>query len=182
MAEERGVESPPYPGRGTTVKSMYRHLELLRDWIVAEQGVLTEIVPQLADQMNAPESLSHLNVWQGVALPDQHSTYQYVRRVRETWDYILREHEESWDSKIAFQKRASIVGFATAILDNCFVNSEQREMREEAHAQQLRNRLQSMQQILARTFTPPGMLGPIAEEIDWDSVFPAESQENSDGS
>jgi hypothetical protein len=160
---------------------MFQVLSQLREWIIEEQGLLCALIPQFADQINVPDELPPASVWDGVSLADQYSTYTYVRRIRESWDLTLREHEDSWDSNGSFQKRASIVGFATALLNNCFINSEQREAREEAHAQQVRRRLLSMQQMLARTFTPPNMEQYATGEIDWDSMFQSQAEED-DGS
>lgn len=153
MADE-GITSPPFPTDVVTAKGLYRYLQYLQSWLAEAlpqlQGEMLALaqkescpavraaIERSCEKLHAVGAIPPITVWEGVSLNDAYLTLQYVRTVREAWDTALREHEDSWDCKLAVFKRYSALLLAQTILDEGFTSPEVREMKQQkAYAQRV---------------------------------------------
>jgi len=159
MPEQDGTTSPPYPSQVTTSPGLYRYLELLRAWVVEQQQELVPLVPRKHRHKidDEPGSFPPLSVWENVSVVDKYWVLMYIRKIREGWDYTLREHEDSWDSKLALRKRFSLLFSAMHILKEAFVAPEVREMRNQQAADQHNAQMQTLEKHLREVLVPPEM-------------------------
>lgn len=133
MSNEPVITSPPYPGRATTVRSLYRDICSFREWILEQQREIYERVPpKLRDRIVSPPAVDTLDRWQlMVAVEDHYTAYRYVRHIREWWDQVVREHEDSWDSRLCVRKRFHLLNLASYVVQEAFVDAEKREAKEQ---------------------------------------------------
>lgn len=185
MQPSDGTTSPPFPSQITTSKGMYRQLELLRQWVIEQQQDLIPLVPRKHRHKidDEPGTLPAETIWENVGVVDKYHVLMYVRRIREGWDYTLREHEDSWDSKLAVRKRFSLIFSAMHILKEAFVSVEVREMRNEAAMERHSAQMKALETHLRSVLIPPEMQQDAAassaagEEGDLSDWFDGEAPE-----
>lgn len=152
---EGGAASPPYPTMATTSPGLYQHLRLLRAWVIETQAYLQDLVPQkVVESFAEPPSLGTVAIWENVGVIDKYSLLMYLRQIREGWDYILREHEDSWECKLALRKQVGLVETACSVLADAFVTAEVREMKEEQAAKQVRRQHRAFQAAVRKMIVP----------------------------
>ena len=129
---EEIISSPPFPGEMPNASLLYRKLAGLRLWLVEQQEILRLRVPsQAISKLVEPDNLAAETVWTNVSVPDQFGIFVALREIRELWDAVIREHDDSWDSQFCVRKRFAIVVRAQFVLNEAFVSSEAREMKRE---------------------------------------------------
>lgn len=155
--ETDGTTSPPYPSQVTTSKGLYRTLELLRLWVIEQQADLVPLVPRKHRHKidDDPNTLPSESIWENVGVIDKYWVLMYVRKIREGWDATLREHDDSWESKLALRKRFSILFSALHILKEAFVSPEVRELRNQQAADQHNAQIQTLEKHIRQVLVPP---------------------------
>jgi hypothetical protein len=133
---------------------LFRYLDQLRDWAVEQMDILSEFVPDQVKALKTPDDIPEYTVWEGVAVSDQYAVFMHCRYVRETWDAIFRDHEDSWDSNLAVHKRLVAVRSAVLGLDEAFVDPETREAREHDEAKRAKDRLRLIRQAVSKAIAP----------------------------
>ena len=197
MSDE-SISSPPYPSDIVTAKGLYHYLQLLQSWLAGVLPGIKQEMTELAWKQtvpNAREAIEHgrdqlhdvgalppATVWEGVGLSDAFQTFQYLRMARERWDQILREHEDSWDSKLAVFKRFSVMCLAQVILEEAFTSPEVREMKQQKAYARLAAQQKAIQKHLNQVLLPPEMRddaesGPAVDSSDW---FGSKTEEEDD--
>ena len=162
---DEGITSPPYPGNATASSSLYRHLAALRLWLVEQQAILRLHVPQkYADQLVEPDNMAAETVWDHVGVVDKYTTLMYCRRIRESWDHVVREHEDTWDSKLSLKKRFSVVLMCQHILHEAFVDPELREARQQTTIDRAQHEMKLINDHLKKVLIPPELQESDAEE------------------
>lgn len=156
-----GIESPPYPTDHTSALMLYRYLALLRRWLLGEQSRLralpTDVFPDDYRKRiaGALPPLSSEGSWDLTSVMDKYITLMYMRRIRETWDHILREHEDqTWDRPLAVSKRCSVVLMSRYLVREAFVDSEQRALRGNA-LEDTREHMRALDNYLRDVLLPP---------------------------
>ena len=124
------LTSPPYPGVSIQAKGLYQCLDQYRDWVLERLKVLHEFSPDTVESLKPPAETPKYGVWEYVSVADKFCVLQQARYLREVWDAVVREHEDSWDSSLALQRRYNVVHAAIEMLDEAFLNPEVRENRQ----------------------------------------------------
>lgn len=129
MSRDEEIESPPYPGEGSTTDLMYDRLKELRDWVLRCRTELNEFAGTEAVPNPKKFPKKEIYATQPVLVQFQH--FMMMRNIREAWDELLRDHEDSWSSKMAIRRRMMLVTTAADMLSEAFVPFEVREARAE---------------------------------------------------
>jgi hypothetical protein len=161
-----GITSPPYPRLTATSTSLYFRLGELRDWVLEEMRNLSQDVPEQVEMIKVPDPIPLITVWENVSVADKFAVLTHARHVRESWDHIIREHEDAWDSALAIKKRLMLVNSASLGLDEAFVDPETREAREQKQVDHINKKMRVVRQMIGRALTPEGIFGPDDEEED----------------
>ena len=120
-----GIMSPPYPSETTNSRMLYRHIAAMRAWVVEQQEVLRPLVPaKFTESLVEPPTMESVTFWDNVSIIDKHTVLMWIRKIRETWDILLRQHEDAWDTKFALFQRYSVVHSAMMVLTQAFVGRE----------------------------------------------------------
>lgn len=131
MSDE-SISSPPYPGLATGSRGLYRDLMELRTWLEEEQEQIKyKIKGKFASNLEKPDNMAAECVWEGVGVVDKYVVLHRMRQLREGWDGVLRDHEDTWDCKMALKRRYDLFMLAHYILREAFINPETREFREQ---------------------------------------------------
>lgn len=129
---DESISSPPFPGLATTTRGLYRDLIEMRAWLVSEQEQLKYVIKgKYAQRLEEPDNVASENIWEGIGVIDKYTVLSRMRQLREGWDAVLREHEDSWDSQLARRRRFDLFMLAHYILKVAFVSPELREAREQ---------------------------------------------------
>ena len=161
-----GTTSPPYPSEQTNSRALYNHLEAVRQWVIDQQDTLRGLIPEkYAERLVPPDDLECLEFWDNISVIDKHTVLVWLRRIREGWDQILRQHEDSWDSKLALSKRYSIVINTMHVLQESFVSPELREHQNKQAADKARRRSKLIDQHLQSVLIPDELKDEINEEV-----------------
>jgi hypothetical protein len=170
MTKEYGeVDSPPYPELKTTALMMYRNLHELRSWAIVQINYMRTDpdVPQARlAELEYPAELPNEAVWELMSIADRFTALIYTRRIRETWDAVLREHEKDWDSKLCLQKRFFLVKTALSVLVEAFVDPETRHGDHNDNIRYVHYRINSFTKSMLDIVTPPEMREQIEPEYD----------------
>ena len=155
MEDSTQISSPPYPGGVTRIDTLYRYLAALRLWLVEQQEALRLLVPpKHAAQLKEPDNLAAETVWGGVSVVDHYTVLMYLRMIREGWDHVIREHEDTWDSKLALKKRFALAVMAQHVLDEAFISPELREARNQTAMDTILHELKARQDKLKELMNP----------------------------
>lgn len=130
--DNESISSPPYPGLATTSRGLYRDLIEMRAWLISEQEQIKySIKGKYAQHLEEPDNVASQDVWDGIGVIDKYVVLTRMRQLREGWDGVLREHEDSWDSQLAKRRRYDLLMLGHYILKEAFVSPELREAREQ---------------------------------------------------
>jgi len=160
------INSPPYPRMTATSASLYRRLSELREWVLEEIEILREEIPDQVERLEVPEKIPPTTVWGNVSVADKFSVLTHARHIRESWDHIIREHEDAWNSALALKKRVMLVNSAITGLSEAFVDPETREAKEQEYFDKTRKRMKIIRQQIGRALTPEGLFEEDDEDKD----------------
>lgn len=165
MPEFNGIVSPPYPNEQTTAERLYDQLGELRAWVIERQNELEAVLkPKYASRLVPPGPLDSLAYWNATSVIDKYTVLIYMRRIRESWDNIIREHEDAWNSRLSLKKQFNIVLLAQHVLADAFVNPELREARNQQAQDEAAKRMKLIDDHLRRVLTPPELQEDTQEE------------------
>ena len=127
------VESPPYPGEHTIPGVLFEHLRSLRGWVdqeVAKLGSVRDVIPKYASlpAKDGFERQPILYLWQ---------TFIHMRKIRESWDHLLRTYEADWDDAVCIRGRALILQQAVILMNSAGRSPETREIEAQRQAERL---------------------------------------------
>ncbi len=142
MSEE--IISPPWPTESTRVDALFDVMKELHGWASRHREVVNresdhDAVPPLRD-------VPRKEVHDYLPVPYHYANYAAVRKIRELWDALVRDHEDAWGSKTAFQRRRGLVAACVEFLNNAWLSQEAREARSAAAQDQF------LKDSLARSF------------------------------
>lgn len=133
------ILSPPFPGDGATghvlfnlLKDLWKWVDIHRDDI--NEAMSKEVVPEL--EPFPKENKGYLCQ----AIVTQWTHFLIMRRIREAWDDVVRNHEDAWDSRLCVGQRAMLFQGAALLLNDAFIPYERRE----ASRHRNMNRMQKM--------------------------------------
>lgn len=163
-SEQDDVLSPPYPALKATTTNLYRILYALREWSIVQVNQLKEAVPpHKADELDYPDPLPSEGVWEIISVVDHYTALMYTRRIRETWDAILREHELDWESTLCLKKRFYLVQSTLHVLQESFIDPDTREERYIDSFKEVQSRLRRFAEHLNHLIVPPELRAPPEE-------------------
>lgn len=157
MAEE--ITSPPWPTDSTQVDTLFDVLRQLHHWAgeyrtLVNAGSDHQAVPPLRD-------LPRKAVHDALPVVYHYSNYLGVRRVRELWDALVRDFEDSWDSAAAFARRRQLVAVTVEFLNNAWLSQEAREAKVAAAQEQfLKDSMAKSFGLLLSPLQPPDPFAP----------------------
>jgi hypothetical protein len=164
---EQGLTSPPYPGVLTTSDRLYCQLGELGHWVIHEQDVLRPLIPErFAEKLTHPDNMPALTVWNNIGIVDKYTVLMYLRTIRESWDLILREHEDAFDSQLALKKRFSVVTTAHFVLREAFTSPEVRELKQQREVTQAQQEMAALQKALRQIMAPAIHEDAVEEQAD----------------
>lgn len=142
MSEE--IKSPPWPTESTRVDGLFQAMQELHAWATDYRVLVNaasdhEAVPPLRD---VPRKAVH----DALPVVYHYTNFIGVRKIRELWDALVRDHEDSWDSKAAYLRRRSLVTACVLFLNDAWLSGEAREAKQVAQQQQF------LQDSLAKSF------------------------------
>lgn len=173
-SEQDDVLSPPYPALSATMTNQYRILYALREWAIVQINQMKEEVPpSKAAELEYPQPLPSEASWEIISIVDHYTSLMFTRRIRETWDAILREHEQDWDSKLCLKKRYYLLQSTLHVLKESFVDPEERKERYVNSLKETEERMRIFAQNLNNLIVPPE-LRPPEQAVDQD---PEEDEE-----
>lgn len=150
MSEE--IVSPPWPTDSVRVDTLFEKMKELHAWA----AVLREAVNRDSDHQAIPplRAVPRKSVHDALPVPYHYANFVGVRRVRELWDSLVRDHEDSWDARAAFVRRRNLVAAAVEFLNNAWLSQEAREAKMVAAQEQF------LKDSLAKSFGFPIGLSP----------------------
>ena len=160
-----GIMSPPYPSETTNSRMLYRHIAAMRAWVVEQQEVLRPLVPaKFTESLVEPPTMESVTFWDNVSIIDKHTVLMWIRKIRETWDILLRQHEDAWDTKFALFQRYSVVHSAMMVLTQAFVDPKTREFNQEKALAKIRQRQALMDKHLRDVLIPDEIRDDVERE------------------
>lgn len=124
MASEN-VLSPPYPGEGTTASHLWGHVHALCSWVNKSRGEVNDHCKRAL----VGEVVFHQTqkVFAGQSVVAQFRALALMRRVRESWDHLIRQFEGDWDSPECLVQRAMLLSAASHCIEDLHKSFELRE-------------------------------------------------------
>lgn len=138
--------SPPYPGDGTTTQLIYQRLKELREWANKYLDEINELAGQ--EQIPPVKKFPRYEVYASQPILIQFEHFVILRQIRESWDELIRDHEDSWDCRQALRRRAMLVSTAAFTLNEAFIPFEVREANTERKLEKLQKRFKHLRTYL----------------------------------
>lgn len=145
--------SPPYPGPGATADLVYALLGELRSWVLHYRDKVNSQIGRA--EVPVPRELPRASTYSAQPIIEQFRHFMIMRQIREQWDTLIREFEESWDSKPAFRGRVMLLQAASVTVNEAFVPREVREARSVKHMDHIQKAFDSVGRLF-EAFTEPG--------------------------
>lgn len=101
---------------------LYKELENLFAWVEKQRSQLLELLGR--DDLFGPNPLARKTIHENMSVDQHYHNYRMLRHIRESWDVVVRDHEDSWDSKPAVSQRCAVVGLAILTLNNALLSRE----------------------------------------------------------
>jgi hypothetical protein len=138
------ITSPPWPTDSAKADTMFDVLKDLHRWA----GEYRDVVNTGSDHaaIQPLRAVPRKAVHDSLPIAYHYANFVGVRRIRELWDALVREYEDSWDSAAAFARRRWLVGLCVDFLNNAWLSQEVREAKQ-ATAQEA-----FLRQSVARSF------------------------------
>lgn len=133
MADElllEDIQPPPNPRQYTNIDDLHRVFTALHEWAVQHIQLFAVLLPEDAKSVSlrAIPTKAFLHNQPLVILTEQLTR---VRRIREWYDYLVRENEDNWTAKPVLQNRLALLQTTILTLGQLSETLEQRELREE---------------------------------------------------
>lgn len=130
MFDEEELQSPPYPPETCPSRSLLRHIDELRDWVLHYRDSLNAIADN-QEEIPFPREIPTHDAYESVSVVDKYTTLNVMRRIREAWDHLIRSNEENWNAESSIEGRSCLVRYAASLFSEAFVDSETREAKTE---------------------------------------------------
>lgn len=126
MAEE--IVSPPWLNDSARVDTLYDRLKELHQWA----SHYREVVNQASDHqaVAALREIPRKAVHDALPVVYHYANFMSLRRIREHWDALVRDYEDSWDTKVAFAKRRHLICVCVDFLNGAWLSQEAREAKQ----------------------------------------------------
>jgi hypothetical protein len=157
MAPE-DIESPPYPNEGVNPDGLYNMLGKLKEWVDLYKDDLNKEVGQ--DIIPVVKALPNKKAYLIQPVLGMFSHLILIRRIREQWDNVVRNYEDSWDHKMCVRQRVVIVQSAAMMLNSAFTPFEHREARRQSELEELQQQFARVQ-MLINTIMEPDKYDPV---------------------
>lgn len=156
MSEE--IISPPWPNDSARVDTLFDRLKELHQWAVHYR----EVVNQASDHQAVPplREVPRKAVHDSLPVVCHYANYAGVRKIRELWDGLVREFEDSWDTKLAFMRRRQLIVATVEFLNQAWLSHELRELKQAAAQEQF------LKESMAKSFGFMGGTVPPSEELE----------------
>lgn len=133
MADElmlEDVQPPPNARQYINIDDLHRTFVALHEWALQHMQLFSEYIPEdaAAVSLRAVPSRAFFHSQALVILSAQLTG---ARRLREWYDYLVRENENNWTAKPVLQNRLALLQTAISFLNQLGETLEQRELREE---------------------------------------------------
>ena len=197
MDEE--LKSPPYPQDSYTVLLLLIALADLRKWLIHYREWANGIASEYSGQEiivvpeELPEVMGQDTFVRMISVMDIGRTFAALRAIREHWDFLIRVHEDAWDSRLAITQRLRCVRGGYALYLDAFLTPEFREAQKAKAHQESHSVMRQLMQKLGMpdngtvSEMEDGLFFSVQEqhkhEIDFDALFHATDKldEPSDG-
>ena len=178
------IHSPPFPKNADSPYQLYSRLYELYDWVTTHK----DWANMEASRLGAPESPFVVDYgpyppkdpsrFLYIAVPDMFVSWQTMRALREKYDDIVRNYEDtdSWNSDPCIFHRINLVKMASMLLSMAFLDREKREARE---AELIKQNRKQMIAAMKKAFGDLRIFvaGEDNDEIDFDSLFNPETDD-----
>lgn len=153
MSEEELV-SPPFPGEGTTTELQYERLKELKEWV----GHYRDELNQHAGNDVVPKVKAFLKreVYATQPVLTQFQHFMTMRHIRESWDELVRDYEDAWNSKAAIRRRMLLVNMAATMLNEAFIPFEVREAHQERNLERMNRRFKHLRRYMDQILSSAG--------------------------
>lgn len=163
MSKSEDVNSPPYPGEGSTPDVMFNHLKLLRAWALSHRPGLNKavgrvVIPDIKavpTDKKAYTSQPVMQMWMHLV---------FMRQTREEWDHLIRTYEDDWDDKQCICQRVVLVSSVAVMLNNAFTPFEVWEMKRKNETDRLAKMFDALMDNLSKSLDPKVRRDPTTEE------------------
>jgi len=184
---EQEFTSPPFATDLCTPCVMHRQLDQLENWVSGlrywaneeSRGLEAPEDPFIPDTPALPESADAL---MGVTVPMLFRTWNFMRAIRERWDWIYRTYEEDWDSRKCIFHRVMCVKVGALVLRTAFLDPETQEAKQEEDRKHQQDQMVEMLKSIGIPDKLLRAMGVISgeEEIDFDKLFNPDEDEDED--
>jgi hypothetical protein len=182
---EQEFMSPPFATDLCTPRVMHRQLDQLENWVNGlrywaneeSRGFEAPEDPFIPDTPAIPKSAEAL---MGVTVPMLFRTWNFMRAIRERWDWIYRTYEEDWDSRKCIFHRVMCVKVGALVLRTAFLDPETQEAKQEEGRKQQQEQMVEMLKSIGIPDKLLKAMGVISgeEAIDFDKLFNPDEDED----
>jgi hypothetical protein len=137
-------DRPPYLSRSATAGDTYAALEALFSWLVAVRRVVNSAYPDGRELIPAPTMPGVRDGYFIQPVMIVHAHGEFVRRLRESWDHVVREHEAHRDADRYLREVALLLQTAVGIYNDAFTPNEVREARNSEGMRRLKHMFDSV--------------------------------------
>ena len=134
MASE-DIESPPYPGEGSTADVMFNHLKALHVWLLHYRDNHNTLIGQ--ELIPAVRAMPEKAAYVSQPIMSQFGHLIALRRIREQWDQLVRTYENDWDYPPCLRSRVMLFQMTAILLNSAFTPFEYREARQQRELEEL---------------------------------------------
>jgi hypothetical protein len=123
------ISPPPNARRYTNINDLHGTLQTLHAWAAQHMSMFSEHIPENSEGSRL-YAVPQLTFFSGQPLVILYQHFQSVRNIREWYDYLAREYENSWTIITTLRARLQLLQMVIQFLNQLRETSEQREMRQ----------------------------------------------------
>lgn len=148
------IDSPPYPSEAVNPLLLYNHLRALRKWVEDARPEHNKAAGKAV--IPAPKPLPDKAAYTGQPVPTMMGHFLFLRRLRESWDHLVRTHEyaDEWNTKACVKKRVMLLQAAAVLLNNAFTPHEHREAMKAREMERLQQTFERLNQAMLDFMEP----------------------------
>ncbi len=156
------LQSPPYPGAGTTIVMLYSMLIQLRDWVVDYRPALNHFAGSAL--IPEPGPIPPRPVFNNLPVMAHFRSLMFLRKLREQWDHIVRTYEDEWGSPECVRRRVALAAMAAHHLSSAFRPFELREARKQDDLEEMYKVFEQIASTLTNLWEPTYGADPARED------------------
>jgi hypothetical protein len=151
VSDSNDIYSPPFPASPLMkADALFRLCKEFREWLEAESGVVHDEAG--LDCCKKVRPLPKMEQFLNLGILQHAGIFMALRNLRETYDAIVRGHDDNWTGKSALRLRHMIVQEGILILEYAFLPLEALEAKlesiEEEYVKQQQGHFQRMFDLL----------------------------------